>query len=116
MPAFSLAKSAFLFSSAAHASVAELSATDILHPGPIVDGTPWPELVSAVASPLHLDQGIVEVLNPGPIIDGLPPPDLVSAFADARHLDLAIVDILHGGPIIDGVPPPDLVLDFSVFG
>jgi hypothetical protein len=72
---------------AAREAVADLSATGILHPAPIDEGTPWPELVSGFSG--------------GPDLD---------------WLDLLDLDVLHPEPIIDGFPAPDLILDVGLFG
>ena len=72
---------------AAREAVADLSATGILHPDPIDEGTPWPELVSGLSGR----------------------PDLAS-------LGLLDLEVLHPEPIIDGIPAPDLILDVGLFG
>ena len=72
---------------AARDAVADLSATGILHPDPIDEGTPWPELVSGFSGR----------------------PDLAA-------LDLLDLEVLHPGPIIDGIPAPDLILDLGLLG
>ena len=92
MPNFSFAQHAthadtLVGVAAAREAVADLSATGILHPDPIDEGTPWPELVSGFSGRPHLDS-----------------------------LDLLDLEVLHPEPIIDGIPAPDLILDVGLFG
>lgn len=92
MPSFSFAqsfKSAATLDSVAvvQTDVVDLSVKDIFHDGPIVDGTPWPDLVSGFSA--------------------LPHPDL---------FDVLDLDVLHPEPIIDGIPALEFIQGFDTFG
>jgi len=66
--------------------VLELSGQGLLHPGPIIDGIPWPELIADLAAQR---KAVLELSGHG---------------------------LLHPGPIVDGIPWPELVQDLSPFG
>lgn len=81
MPTLDFTQGLPTHASAAHTDVLALAGTGILHHGPIIDGMPWPELVTDVSGLHSAVLDLAHDLFPGPLTHGTPAEVIVHQFS-----------------------------------